>query len=177
MPINKCYSYEEKIKKYEILSSQYPRCINTYQNRIEKIKLSYNHYSKKYNYHILIENFTFAIDEFLITLVNKIGLNKGDCIFPYKCPAVDVNDKELSELYKYLVEINSKVLGAQTFEEFTSQDENIFSYKHSHTGDWEYIWLEKTGYDFGISMIFFKNEEDYLKAKCAYVLGETYDCL
>lgn len=32
--------------------------------------------------------------------------------------------------------------------------------EHSHTGEWTYYWLGKTGYDYGFGEFFFKNQAD-----------------
>ncbi len=50
--------------------------------------------------------------------------------------------------------------------------------KHSHEGTWTYVWLGKTGYDYGFTEYCFLNEADrdaFLAAAPSLTFGENYE--
>lgn len=50
--------------------------------------------------------------------------------------------------------------------------------KHSHEGTWTSVWLGKTGYDYGFTEMYFKNEADrdkFIEAVPSFNLGENYE--
>jgi hypothetical protein len=50
--------------------------------------------------------------------------------------------------------------------------------KHAHEGNWTIVWLGKTGYDYGFSEYYFKDEANrdaFIIAVPSFGLGERYD--
>lgn len=68
---------------------------------------------------------------------------------------------------------------------YTDKDGKLHEYdfhtrdpgEHSHEGTWTVVWLGKTGYDYGFSEHYFKNEADrdkFIEAVPSFNLGENY---
>jgi len=104
-------------------------------------------------HHLLISDFHFIVDQFAVSLIDKIGYPLGDC--PYwnidrKCPLAAI-DEEIKTKYKV-----------------------ISSIEHSHIGNWQRSFILKNGYDHGLELFVFKNIEDREAATILYTLGENY---
>lgn len=50
--------------------------------------------------------------------------------------------------------------------------------KHNHEGIWTSVWLGKTGYDYGFTEMYFKNEADrdkFIEFVPSFSIGENYE--
>lgn len=105
---------------------------------------------------LLISDFHFVVDQFAVDLSNKLGFPRGCC--PYdsvdkKCPLVDMDEEHYT---KYKIE---------------------GSLEHSHIGSWSRHFFVKNGYDHGLELFVFNNNEDCNIAIALYSLGEKYAIL
>ena len=118
-----------------------------------KTKRIIDEYAKdEFKYYFVINNFNFVINDFQELLVERIGYNFGECVyfdFDRLCPETEYYPLDLKFEHDYKI---------------------MYSYEHSHLGNWQTKYINKNGYDYIVMLFVFRNKNDADYASTLYLL-------
>jgi len=155
-------------------------------NAMKRIKDCPN---SRFPYYILLEADYYTLDQYSDILWKTLGPAHGEChkenqrlgdehSANWICPDVNVDHDH------YLNMWNSEKHGGfwkeryQTFEAFFDHiDEGPQAHDHSHIGDWQHVWLAKTGYDYGVQMYRFRRQRDLVDFILKISLGPQFEAM
>jgi len=145
--------------------------------------------SLEFPYQVLIEESYYVMDEYSDILWKTLGPAHGECSkhnqrlgdtygTDWVCPGVAVDHNHYLDMWNSASHNNYWKTRYPKFEDFLEHvDEGPVAFDHSHVGDWQHLWLVKTGYDFGLQIYRFRRERDLTDFVLKISLGPQFEAM
>jgi len=160
-----------------------------YIGKADAMKKIRDYPNDEFPHHILLEADYYTLDEYSDILWKTLGPAHGECHKEYQrlgdeqnanwiCPDVAVDHDYYLNMWNSYQHHEFWKQRYDTFEAFFEHmDEGPVAFDHSHTGDWQQVWLAKTGYDYGVQLYRFRRQCDLVDFSLKISLGPQFETM
>ena len=154
----------------------------------EELLVKHQMLLKDFPHFVEIEDFHFGAEAMMSVATKSFGYPNGECIddeLNVVCPLADKHevsylDRMIEETIDHIEKSRGKKLSKSMKHSIAiriSSEENLLCLDHSHLGDWEFLYVGKTGYDYGHYYFYFREAWmlDAWRVKCT--LSHEYDLI
>lgn len=141
------------------------------EDRLSEFDIDHENIIKEFPYILTVETDHYSMNYIDNLARSFLGHEHGECHWK-KCKDANLNFVEIRKMAEYMKkEYNDSV---SVLLQDIREDIGIYTYGHSHKGQWNSRYIVKTGYDFGFMNYYFKDPAHIERLRIACTLDENY---